>query len=177
MPKSAKKEEVEAAYLSGLQKSLLEGYGKTLPQDYYAPTVMLSQAILKSMAHYERFAKQYDLTYNALMVLTCIRYAGDATSQSAISKLLWLPKQTVGSVLSGFKKKGYISESPSPHDARSKVVALTDEGKAFSDPIFERLQRIDAAAIQAESAENLETAVRSLDKYVAAFEKALSEVE
>lgn len=160
-----------------LRGSLLAEYGDSLPKEYQGPILMLGQAVLKSMAQYERFASRYGLTYNALMVLMCLRYADGEASQSSISKLLWLPKQTVGSVIDGFKKKGLVSESPSLRDARSKTISLTEEGRRFSDPMFERLKAIDAAAIQAESVENLEAAVRSVNKYVEAFEGALADSE
>lgn len=105
----------------------------------------------------------------------CVRYADGSATQSLMSKFLWLPKQTVGSVLNGFKKKGYIEESPSSRDARSKVISLTEEGRRFANPLFERLQQIDAAAIRAESVENLAIALRSVNKYVEAFEEALTQ--
>lgn len=169
--------EVKDLDLVGLQGSLLAEYGSSLPEEYQAPILMLSQAVLKSMAQYERFASRYGLTYNALMVLMCLCYADGGANQSSISKLLCLPKQTVGSVINGFKKKGLVSESPSPRDARAKIIFLTEEGRRFSDPMFERLRAIDAAAIRADSAENLEAAVRSVNRYVEAFEEALADMD
>lgn len=169
------KKEGQEAHLADLQNSLIAEYNKSLPEEYYTSMMLLSQSLLKSMAQYERFAKQYDLTYNALMVLMCIRYIDREMSQSAISKILWLPKQTVGSVLNGFKKKGLIVEAPSSSDARAKVITLTEEGKQFSDPIFERLQKIDSEAVQGISSEGLEAVVQSMNDYAKAFEKAFLE--
>ena len=90
----------------------------------------------------------------------------------AISKLLWLPKQTVGSILNSLKKKGYITEAVSSGDARSKVILFTDEGKSFVDPIFDQLQSLDLEAIQSVSSEQLEAAVQSMKDYTEAFENA-----
>ena len=162
----------EADQAEELQLSLYAAYSESLPEEYHAPAVLLGQSILKSMMLYERFAKQYGLTYNGLLVLLCLRLT-DGASQGGISKLLWLPKQTVGSLLNGFKKKGYVSETPSPRDARSKIVSLTEEGKAFADPLFKRLHELDSMAVTSVSLEDLRAAVDSVDAYASAFEQAL----
>ena len=175
MAKPTKKEK-EEAYLTELQNTMLSAYSKALPEEYSAPTILLSQSILKSMAQYERFAKQNGLTYNSLLVLMCLYYTEDSTSQHTISKLLCLPKQTVGSVLNGFKKKGYVTESPDAHDARSKVLILNENGKSFAGPIFLKLQALDQKAIQAISPEGLNATITSMDSYTKAFELALEEV-
>lgn len=157
-----------------LQEAFLEEYSKTLPEEYYAPTMVLSQAILRSMAQYERFAKRQGLTYNALLVLLCLHFASDAVSQHVVSKALWLPKQTVGSVINGFRKKGLIKESPDPRDARAKAISLTKEGQEFADSVFQRLQDLDRQALEAVSKDGLEVAVQSMNAYTEAFERALA---
>ena len=57
------KKEGQEAHLADLQNSLIAEYSKSLPEEYYTSMILLSQSLLKSMAQYERFAKQYDLTY------------------------------------------------------------------------------------------------------------------
>lgn len=176
MVKLTKKEQ-EALHLEQLQDSMLSEYSKTLPEEYFSATISLSQAVLKMMNQYDHFAKQHDLTYNALMVLLCLRFGGNQVSQGIISKFLFLPKQTVGSILNGFKKKNYVLESPSPIDARSKVLVLTKEGKGFADDLFKQLQEIDSQALKAVPKEQFETTINSIDAYNNAFEKALTNTD
>ncbi|MFR7747036.1 MAG: MarR family winged helix-turn-helix transcriptional regulator [Eggerthellaceae bacterium] len=172
MSKQMSKKMEQAQHLEDLQDSMIIEYSKMFPKEYFAPALMLSRTILKNMAIYEQFAKQFGLTYNALMVLISIRFTQYEVSQSTISKLLWLPKQTVGSILNSLKKKGYITEAVSSGDARSKVILFTDEGKSFVDPIFDQLQSLDLEAIQSVSSEQLEAAVQSMKDYTEAFENA-----
>ena len=70
-------------------------YGEGLTEDYLMPTLELNRSLLKSMAQYERFAKQHKLNLNSLLVLLVLYYAKGACSQQLVSKTLWLPKQTV----------------------------------------------------------------------------------
>lgn len=173
MAKMTKKEQ-EAVQLEQLQDSMLSEYGKTLPEEYFSVSISLSQSLLKMMSQYERFAKQHNLTYNAMLVLLCLRFGGTQLSQGILSKFLFLPKQTVGSILVGFKKKNYVIESPSPVDARSKILVLTKEGEQFADSIFTQLQEIDSQALIAVPKEQFEATLDTIDAYNNAFEKALT---
>ena len=57
-------------------------YGEGLTEDYLMPTLELNRSLLKSMAQYERFAKQHKLNLNSLLVLLVLYYAKGACSSS-----------------------------------------------------------------------------------------------
>ena len=150
MPKkdSGRKGEAAASrdeFMEGLQAL----YGEGLTEDYLMPTLELNRSLLKSMAQYERFAKQHKLNLNSLLVLLVLYYAKGACSQQLVSKTLWLPKQTVGSILAGLKMKGYPQEAVSPVDARAKGTDVED----------------------------IKAATRSVDAYAEAFGRGLDELD
>lgn len=144
-------------------------YGESLPDDYLMPTLELNRALLKSMAQYERFAKQHKLNLNSLLVLMVVYYAKGACSQQLISRTLWLPKQTVGSILAGLKIKGYTQEAVSPTDARAKAISLTDEGIRFCEEVFARLHSLETGALRETDVEDIKAVTRSIDAYAEAF--------
>lgn len=175
--KGVKQEEAQAAASQdGFLLDLHVLYGDNLPADYFVPALELNQVLLKSMAHYERFAKQHKLNFNSLLVLMVISYSKEPCNQHFISKTLWLPKQTVGSILLGLKKKGLIEEAASSTDARAKVLSLTSEGSRFCEGIFTELHNLEIEALQKVEVEDIKAATRSLEAYSEAFGQGLEDL-
>ena len=149
-------------------------YGEALPERYLSPAADLTMAVIKSMGCYERFAKTHDLSLNALLVLMALHYAEEPCTQKSIGKLMWLPKQTVGSIVSGFKKKGFVEEHVSARDARAKTISLTEEGARRCEALFEDLRAIEAEALGAADTAGLEAAIASVNAYTEAFQTKLA---
>lgn len=149
-------------------------YGETLPERYLSPAADLTMAVIKSMGCYERFAKAHDLSLNALLVLMALHYAEEPCTQKSIGELMWLPKQTVGSIINGFKKKGLVEERVSTLDARAKAISLTEEGARWCEALFEDLRAIEAEALRAADAAGLEAAIASVNAYTEAFQQKLA---
>ena len=167
MPKKDSGRKGEAAASRDEFMEVLQAlYGEGLTEDYLMPTLELNRSLLKSMAQYERFAKQHKLNLNSLLVLLVLYYAKGTCSQQLVSKTLWLPKQTVGSILAGLKMKGYTQEAVSPVDARAKTISLTDAS----------LHRLESEALQGTDVEDIKAATRSVDAYAEAFGRGLDEL-
>lgn len=156
---------------------LLRTYYGDLPESYIASAANLMQVIIRRMACYEQFAKLHGLSTNSLFVLMTLYYAQEPCTQKVISELMWLPKQTVGSIVTGYKKKGYVQEEVSPADRRAKALSLTEEGRRFCDGIFTDLRRLEAAAIMAIDADGINAAVASMDAYTEAFADGMRALE
>lgn len=163
--------------IATIEGSLLDAYRDAIPPEYSVPSLTLTQAMLRIMANYEQFAKRHGLTTNGLLTLTVIRFADVPCTQRLISKLLLIPKQTVSSIIASFKKQGYVAEKPSPSDGRAKMLVLTEEGAAFSDHVLSELSELERTALQANSREEMEAAVRVANVYTDAFERGLAKLE
>lgn len=114
----------------------------------------LHQQILQSYedwfalnALYERWAKQYGLTSNALLTLYLIRSLPCCT-QRMICEALVLPKQTVNSILDVFRRKGYLRLEVLPADRRSKRICFTAEGERYAFAILDGLERLEARTLE-----------------------------
>ncbi len=154
-----------------------EYYEACLPERYLSPAADLTMSLVTSMGLYERYAKLHGLSLNALFVLMALRYSTELRTQKAISEALWIPKQTVGSIVGAFKKDGLVVEEPSPLDRRAKVLTLTDAGRARSSAVLDPLRAIESRAMQSMDLEGLESALRSMNGFARAFERGIGEFE
>ena len=80
-------------------------------------------------------------------VLNHLVRLGDGVTPLKITKAFQVTKGTMTNALSVLSKRGLIRIAPHETDGRSKVVYLTDEGRAFQkqaiESLFPAIQRID----------------------------------
>lgn len=58
---------------------------------------------------------------------------GDGKTPLALARAFQVPKTTMTHTLAGLARRGWVDMAPNPDDARSKLVLLSDAGKAFRD--------------------------------------------
>ena len=66
-------------------------------------------------------------------VLNHLVRLGDGRTPLAIANAFQVPKTTMTHTLAGLEKRGLITMAPNPDDGRSKVVRITDAGRATRD--------------------------------------------
>ncbi|MEM9342495.1 MAG: MarR family transcriptional regulator [Pseudomonadota bacterium] len=64
---------------------------------------------------------------------------GDGRTPLNIAQAFQVPKTTMTHTLSILEKHGFVEMVPNPDDGRSKLVKLTDAGRAFQGEAIERL--------------------------------------
>ena len=126
---------------------------------------------------YGEFAKRYGESYHSMSILYLLGEHPEGISQKQLAAVLYLPKQTVGSILAGLKMKGYTQEAVSPVDARAKTISLTEEGARFCEQVFASLHRLESEALQGTDVEDIKAATRSVDAYAEAFGRGLDELD
>jgi len=57
---------------------------------------------------------------------------------SELLALLRITKQSLARVLGELVSRGYVLQTPGPHDRRQRLLSLTDEGRALERRLFER---------------------------------------
>lgn len=57
----------------------------------------------------------------------------DGRTPLALARAFQVPKTTMTHTLGGLEKLGFITLSPNPEDGRSKLVWITEKGRAFRD--------------------------------------------
>ncbi|MEO9900273.1 MarR family transcriptional regulator [Nisaea sp.] len=72
-------------------------------------------------------------------VLNHLVRLGDGRTPLAIARAFQVPKNSMTNTLAGLEKRGLIEMRPNPEDGRSKLVCLTDAGRAFRDDAIKAL--------------------------------------
>lgn len=80
---------------------------------------------VRNRQNHRRFGDAGKRTWSALLC------SEEEYSQQDLSELLYLPKQTVNSIISNLVKKGFVFLEHVPGTKNRKVVRLTKEGKDY----------------------------------------------
>ena len=121
---------------------------------------------------YEEYAKSVGLSYTSLYVLHMIAL-GENCTQKYIAEQMYLPKQTVNSVISTFCKQGLVELTELPEDRRHKALHLTDEGKKFVEKILPQIEQAERRSIEQFDDNERETLFRLIKKYSRTFAEEL----
>lgn len=95
---------------------------------------------------YDQWAQFNNITSNTLFVIYILFEFPDLCTQRFICNKLFLPKQTVNSILDTLENKGYISKKASPLDKREKVLSLTKTGVDYAHDILFALYQFEENA-------------------------------
>ena len=96
----------------------------------------------KGNALYTKWASIHRIGYPELMVLYVLDWRG-AQTQKDISHSVGMTKQTVNTVISKLKQKGYVRLETAQTDRREKMACLTATGRKYADGILEPLREIE----------------------------------
>ena len=73
------------------------------------------------------------VTVQHFSVLNHLMRLGDGKTPLEIARAFQTPKASLTNTLAGLEKRQLIRMAPNPEDGRSKLVSLTEKGKAFRD--------------------------------------------
>lgn len=115
-------------------------------QDLRKQVRLINEAYCQIIEAYGEWAKRHGLSYNELMILYDIDELKGCT-QRMISKREGIPKQTVNSILSAFKAKGYVRYEADCRDKREKIIYYTAAGEAYAKPLLLELSALEERAM------------------------------
>ncbi|WP_102379777.1 MarR family winged helix-turn-helix transcriptional regulator [Raoultibacter timonensis] len=92
---------------------------------------------------YGEFAKRYGESYYSMSVLFVLGENPEGISQKSLCAELFLPKQTISSIVGTFERRGLATHRTDEADKRSKLHVLTAEGKRRCDEIMGDLRGIE----------------------------------
>lgn len=87
-------------------------------------------------------------------------------SQQDLCELLFLPKQTINSIISGMKKKGYISLEHVPGTKNRKVIRLSDNGRNYGRKNIMWIFEAEQHAMEDTDPHEISTLASMLEKYI-----------
>lgn len=129
----------------------------------------------KGTSLYARWANKCGIGYPELMVLYAL-YAKDRLTQKTITEEFGLIKATVSTVIRDLKKRGLIVLEASKEDKREKLVAFTENGKAYAENIIQPLLESEERITKKIGDERMEQIIDTLDLFNILFEKELKGV-
>ena len=117
---------------------------------------------------YEDYARSVGLSYTSLYTLHMIALTENCT-QKFIAEQMFLPKQTLNSVVSAFHKQGLVELREMAEDKRHKTLHLTEKGKGFATQIFPQIEAAEQNSIARFNEEDRAQFLKYMQKYVASF--------
>lgn len=121
---------------------------------------------------YAEYARSLGLSYTSLYILHLITLTKGCT-QKIIIKETMLPKQTVNSVISSFRKEGILTLVDSPSDKREKVIALTEKGQKLASSLLPKITDAEEKSMEIFSEEERRMFLEFMEKYAEQFAKAM----
>jgi len=88
-------------------------------------------------------------------------------SQQDLCDLLFLPKQTVNSIVSNLIKKGFVFLEHVPGTRNRKVIRLTEEGRTYGEEKVRWIFLAEQAAMEQTDPQEVRTMLSMLEKYIA----------
>lgn len=121
---------------------------------------------------YEEYAKSVGLSYTSLYVLHMIALSENCT-QKYIAEQMYLPKQTINSVISAFCKQGLVELTELPEDRRHKGLHLTEKGHELADKILPQIERAEHCSMAQFNDNEKEMLFSLIRRYAHVFSKEL----
>lgn len=122
---------------------------------------------------YEDYAKSVGLSFTSLYTLHMIALTDNCT-QKFISEQLFLPKQTINSVVSLFCKQGLVELIELSEDRRHKTLHLTEKGQEYAASVLPKIETAEQRCIEQFTENEREILLKLLKKYVDMFANELS---
>lgn len=112
----------------------------------------------------------YGVSEACAMPLLVANRLGEAVRQVALAERVGIEGPSLVRLLDQLCAAGLVRRDEDPEDKRAKTVTLTDEGRAVTARMEERLVALRARVLKDVSREDLETTLRVLDVFNASLE-------
>ncbi|MDR1248049.1 MAG: MarR family transcriptional regulator [Treponema sp.] len=123
----------------------------------------------KITAIYDAYAKAHGLSYAALHILYVLHNNPEGCTQKSICQRVFMPKQTVNSVIKELEAKGSIVCAVMEGDRRNKIVRLTDGGIKYASEIIMPIYEHEFHAMEQLAPEQREALLNSTERYAEYF--------
>lgn len=102
---------------------------------------------------YDEIAKRTNLSRYQMLILYHLDYSDDMT-QSKLVEALYLPKQTVNSILLKWKEEGYLTFEFLENNKKEKKIVLTEAGNIFIKTSLKELKIIEKNVLKKMGSKN-----------------------
>lgn len=121
---------------------------------------------------YETYAKSVGLSCTSLYILHLVLLKENCT-QKYICEQMFLPKQTINSVVMSFHKQGLMEMFELPEDRRHKLIQLTSKGKEYAAKIIPKIEAAEIHSMEQFDIEERLQLLQLMEKYSRIFQAEL----
>lgn len=93
----------------------------------------------EQFALYDEYAKRNGMLMNTLLVLNVLFYAKEGMMQREICQRTFQSKQTVNLIIKNLLAQGSITVEEAAKDKRSKLVVMSDQGRAACEKVVRHI--------------------------------------
>lgn len=112
-----------------------------------------------------------EITPSQFHVLLCLRQNGGEMPQNQVTRYLRVRPPTVNGILNRMEEKGLIRRSISGHDARKRLINLTELGVERYDQLVQSFSDAEKVMTQGISPEEIQTLVALLNRVIQNLEE------
>lgn len=144
-----------------------------MPDDVRKSIDNINMKIKKLDSLYRTAALRSGVADGEVCIWSALFHNDKEYSQHDLCMLLSLPRQTVNSLVSGMRRRGYVDLEHMPGTRNRKVIRLTPSGQAFCEDEIKWLFEAEQAAMESASPEEIQICISMLEKYIARFRAEL----
>lgn len=126
-------------------------------------------------AAYDQIAASCGVTSNIMNILTLLYKHRTPMTQNELSRELHLSRQTVTSVVDSLEQRGLVSRSIAENDRRSRMITLTEDGRASGRRIGRTMRNVELSAFKKLSSEEQNALVDIMEKLWHSMEETLAD--
>lgn len=136
---------------------------------------MINQKIKELNSLYRIAASKSGISDGEVCIWSALLNSGEEYSQQDLSDLLFLPKQTVNSIISNFIRRGFAFLEHMPRTRNRKVIRLTDEGRDYGESRVMWIFQAEQRALEKSDREQVQACIEMIDNYIVNFKKEIDE--
>jgi len=133
----------------------------------------INQRIKELNSIYHVAAGKSGISDGEVCIWSALLCAEEEYSQQDLSELLYLPKQTVNSIISNLVKKGFVYLEHVPGTKNRKVVRLTKEGRDYGEEKVVWIFQAEEKALEQTDSEQVQVCIDMIEKYISNLKKEI----
>lgn len=130
---------------------------------------IINQKIKELNALYRAAAIKSGISDGEISIWSLLLCSEKEYSQQDLADILYLPKQTVNSIISNLVKKRFVFLEHVPGTRNRKVVRLTKEGRAYGESRVMWIFQAEEKAMEETVPEEINACISMLENYIRRF--------
>lgn len=133
----------------------------------------INQKIKELSSLYRVAASKSGISDGEVCIWSVLLCSEEEYSQQDLSDLLFLPKQTVNSIISNFVKKGFVCLEHVLGTRNRKVVRLTEAGKDYGEENVMWIFRAEERALEQADSGQVQVFIEMIETYTSNLKKEI----